>query len=36
VVAGGGTIASADIGNVDRTVASGLAVDEAQAVNSRS
>jgi hypothetical protein len=36
VMAGGGTIASADIGNVDRTVASGLAVDEAQAVNSRS
>jgi hypothetical protein len=35
VVANGTVIASADIGNVDRTVEFGLAVEEAQAVNTR-
>jgi hypothetical protein len=35
VVANGTVIADADIGNVDRTVELGLAVDEAQAINTR-
>jgi hypothetical protein len=35
VIANGTVVASADIGNVDRTVAFGLAVEEAQAVNTR-
>ncbi len=35
VVANGAVIASADIGNVDRTVQFGLAVDDAEAINTR-